>query len=201
MTNKYDEKLHKEGYKVIVGLDEAGRGPMAGPLVVAGVALPEGIVIEGLDDSKKLSAKKREVLSKEIKEKALAYKIIFIFEKEVDKINVLEASKKGMIEVLETINIAYDLSLSDAIKLPFENNIALIKGDQISYNIAAASILAKVARDEYMIELDKKYPEYNFKKHKGYVTKEHLELLNKYGPSKVHRKSFKPVTQAKKVAN
>ncbi|HNZ74070.1 MAG TPA: ribonuclease HII [Bacilli bacterium] len=201
MTNKYDEKLHKEGYKVIVGLDEAGRGPMAGPLVVAGVALPEGIVIEGLDDSKKLSAKKREVLSKEIKEKALAYKIIFISEKEVDKINVLEASKKGMIEVLETINIAYDLSLSDAIKLPFENNIALIKGDQISYNIAAASILAKVARDEYMIELDKKYPEYNFKKHKGYVTKEHLELLNKYGPSKVHRKSFKPVTQAKKVAN
>lgn len=198
MTNKYDEKLHKEGYKVIVGLDEAGRGPMAGPLVVAGVALPEGIVIEGLDDSKKLSAKKREVLSKEIKEKALAYKIIFITEKEVDKINVLEASKKGMIEVLETINIAYDLSLSDAIKLPFENNIALIKGDQISYNIAAASILAKVARDEYMIELDKKYPEYNFKKHKGYVTKEHLELLNKYGPSKVHRKSFKPVTQAKK---
>ncbi|HOH58619.1 MAG TPA: ribonuclease HII [Bacilli bacterium] len=201
MTNKYDEKLHKEGYKVIVGLDEAGRGPMAGPLVVAGVALPEGIVIEDLDDSKKLSAKKREVLSKEIKEKALAYKIIFISEKEVDKINVLEASKKGMIEVLETINIAYDLSLSDAIKLPFENNIALIKGDQISYNIAAASILAKVARDEYMIELDKKYPEYNFKKHKGYVTKEHLELLNKYGPSKVHRKSFKPVTQAKKVAN
>jgi len=198
MTNKYDEKLHKEGYKVIVGLDEAGRGPMAGPLVVAGVALPEGIVIEDLDDSKKLSAKKREVLSKEIKEKALAYKIIFISEKEVDKINVLEASKKGMIEVLETINIAYDLSLSDAIKLPFENNIALIKGDQISYNIAAASILAKVARDEYMIELDKKYPEYNFKKHKGYVTKEHLELLNKYGPSKVHRKSFKPVTQAKK---
>jgi ribonuclease HII len=198
MTNKYDEKLHKEGYKVIVGLDEAGRGPMAGPLVVAGVALPEGIVIEGLDDSKKLSAKKREALSKEIKEKALAYKIIFISEKEVDKINVLEASKKGMIEVLETINIAYDLSLSDAIKLPFENNIALIKGDQISYNIAAASILAKVARDEYMIELDKKYPEYNFKKHKGYVTKEHLELLNKYGPSKVHRKSFKPVTQAKK---
>ena len=163
MTNKYDEKLHKEGYKVIVGLDEAGRGPMAGPLVVAGVALPEGIVIEGLDDSKKLSAKKREVLSKEIKEKALAYKIIFISEKEVDKINVLEASKKGMIEVLETINIAYDLSLSDAIKLPFENNIALIKGDQISYNIAAASILAKVARDEYMIELDKKYPEYNFR--------------------------------------
>lgn len=201
MTNKYDEKLHKEGYKVIVGLDEAGRGPMAGPLVVAGVALPEGIVIEGLDDSKKLSAKKREVLSKEIKEKALAYKIIFISEKEVDKINVLEASKKGMIEVLETINIAYDLSLSDAIKLPFENNIALIKGDQISYNIAAASILAKVARDEYMIELDKKYPEYNFKKHKGYVTKEHLELLNKYGPSKVHRKSFKPVAQAKQVAN
>ena len=200
MTNKYDEKLHKEGYKVIVGLDEAGRGPMAGPLVVAGVALPEGIVIEGLDDSKKLSAKKREALSKEIKEKALAYKIIFISEKEVDKINVLEASKKGMIEVLETINIAYDLSLSDAIKLPFENNIALIKGDQISYNIAAASILAKVARDEYMIELDKKYPEYNFKKHKGYVTKEHLELLNKYGPSKVHRKSFKPVAQAKKVA-
>ncbi|MGI6210310.1 MAG: ribonuclease HII [Bacilli bacterium] len=198
MTNKYDEKLHKEGYKVIVGLDEAGRGPMAGPLVVAGVALPEGIVIEDLDDSKKLSAKKREALSKEIKEKALAYKIIFISEKEVDKINVLEASKKGMIEVLETINIAYDLSLSDAIKLPFENNIALIKGDQISYNIAAASILAKVARDEYMIELDKKYPEYNFKKHKGYVTKEHLELLNKYGPSKVHRKSFKPVTQAKK---
>ncbi|HOF43535.1 MAG TPA: ribonuclease HII [Bacilli bacterium] len=198
MTNKYDEKLHKEGYKVIVGLDEAGRGPMAGPLVVAGVALPEGIVIEGLDDSKKLSAKKREVLSKEIKEKALTYKIIFISEKEVDKINVLEASKKGMIEVLETINIAYDLSLSDAIKLPFENNIALIKGDQISYNIAAASILAKVARDEYMIELDKKYPEYNFKKHKGYVTKEHLELLNKYGPSKVHRKSFKPVAQAKK---
>ncbi len=201
MTNKYDEKLHKEGYKVIVGLDEAGRGPMAGPLVVAGVALPEGIVIEGLDDSKKLSAKKREALSKEIKEKALAYKIIFISEKEVDKINVLEASKKGMIEVLETINIAYDLSLSDAIKLPFENNIALIKGDQISYNIAAASILAKVARDEYMLELDKKYPEYNFKKHKGYVTKEHLELLNKYGPSKVHRKSFKPVAQAKKVAN
>lgn len=201
MTNKYDEKLHKEGYKVIVGLDEAGRGPMAGPLVVAGVALPEGIVIEGLDDSKKLSAKKREALSKEIKEKALAYKIIFISEKEVDKINVLEASKKGMIEVLETINIAYDLSLSDAIKLPFENNIALIKGDQISYNIAAGSILAKVARDEYMIELDKKYPEYNFKKHKGYVTKEHLELLNKYGPSKVHRKSFKPVAQAKKVAN
>ena len=103
-----------------------------------------------------------------------------------------------MIEVLETIEISYDLSLSDAVELPFENNIALIKGDQISYNIAAASILAKVARDDYMIKLDQKYPEYNFKKHKGYVTKEHLALLDKYGPSDVHRLSFKPVAKAKK---
>ena len=179
--------------KLIAGIDEAGRGPLAGPVVCACVIMPldEDKIIEGMNDSKKLSAKKRDVLYDKIIEKAISYKIVEVDHKTIDEINILQSTRKGMKEAVEGLNITPDIVLIDAVNidtcLPQES---IIKGDTLSYNIAAASILAKVYRDRLMEKLDKKYPEYGFKKHKGYGTKSHIEALKKYGKSEIHRDSF-----------
>ncbi len=191
----YENELAKLGYKYIAGCDEVGRGPMAGPLVTASVILPSDFRIEGLDDSKKLSPKKREELSKIIKEKAIDYSITYISVSDVDKLNVYEASKQGMIECVRKLKKC-DYVLTDAMPIDFEIPVkSLIKGDILSASIAAASIIAKVERDNYMAQMAKVYPNYGFEKHKGYVTKAHLEAIKKYGVSEIHRRSFAPVIE------
>lgn len=189
----YENKYLAEGKKIIAGIDEAGRGPLAGPVSVAIAIMPldKDNIIEGINDSKKLSEKKRDLLYDEIVKKAIAYHIELIDEKTIDTINILNATKLGMLTCLENIEPKPDITLIDAVKLDTEYPTeSIIKGDALSYSIACASILAKVTRDRYMLELDEKYPEYNFKKHKGYGTKEHIEALKKYGKSPVHRESF-----------
>lgn len=182
-----------EDCALICGVDEAGRGPLAGPVVCACVIMPmdENNIIEGINDSKKLSEKKREQLERVIKEKAICYSVVEIDEKTIDEINILNATKLGMKKALENMKETPDIVLIDAVKietsLPQEN---IIKGDALSYNIAAASILAKVHRDRLMLSYDEKYPQYSFAKHKGYGTKLHIENLKKYGKSPVHRESF-----------
>lgn len=191
---EYENKLKKEGYKYIAGTDEVGRGPMAGPLVVAAVILPDDFIIEGLNDSKKLTPKRKEELSKIIKEKAIDYEITYIDVDEVDKLNVYEASRQGMIRSIRNMHHKVDYVLTDAMPIDFEYPVtSIIKGDMKSASIAAASIIAKVDRDHFMEELDKEYPMYGFKNHKGYVTKKHLEAIDKYGVCKYHRRSFAPV--------
>lgn len=192
---KYEKKLLDEGYQYIAGCDEVGRGPLAGPVVCASVILDPNVLIEGLNDSKKLTEKKREVLDKQIRELALAYKIVYIYPKEIDKINIYQASKKGMIDAVNNLDIKPDYVLSDAMPLHELSmpHLSIIKGDANSATIAAASILAKVSRDHYMVELSKTYPNYGFEKHKGYPTKQHIEALKTYGVLDVHRKSYRPV--------
>lgn len=180
------------GYKFIAGVDEAGRGPLAGPVCVASVILPDGAYLEKINDSKKLTDKVKDKLYDEIKEIAVAYSIVLISHEEIDRLNILYATFKGMRDAVNELSVKPDFVLIDGNKisgmeLPHE---CVVKGDSKSISIAAASILAKVTRDRYMMELDEKYPEYNFKKHKGYPTKEHYEALKKYGASEVHRKSF-----------
>lgn len=186
----YERKF--EG-KVIAGIDEAGRGPLAGPVVCACVIMPleEGQMLEEINDSKKLTEKKRERLYDEIIARAKAYSIVEVDEKKIDEINILNATKLGMKKALDDLRIAPDIVLVDAVKIdtdiPQEN---IIKGDALSYNIASASILAKVHRDRLMVEMDKRYPQYGFAKHKGYGTKVHIEALKKYGKCEIHRESF-----------
>lgn len=191
---KYEKELKAQGYKYIAGTDEVGRGPMAGPLVVAAVILADDVVIEGLNDSKKLTPKKREALSKEIKEKAIEYQIQYIDVEEVDRLNVYEASRQGMIRCIRNLKHKVDYVLSDAMPIEFEYPcMDIIKGDMKSASIAAASIIAKVERDHYMENLANLFPMYGFEKHKGYVTKYHLEAIDKYGVCEHHRSSFAPV--------
>lgn len=178
---------------LIAGVDEAGRGPLAGPVVCACVIMPleDDMIIEGIDDSKKLSAKKREGLYEKIIQRAKAYSIVEIDEKTIDEINILQATKLGMKKALETLQIKPDIVLIDAVKIDSEiNQDNIIKGDALSYNIAAASILAKVYRDRLMIKLDERFAGYGFAQHKGYGTKLHVEALKKLGATAVHRKSF-----------
>lgn len=193
MMYQYENELYKKGYRHIAGTDEVGRGPLAGPLVCAAVILNRDVIIDGLNDSKKLSEKKREALFDEIKEKAHAYSIVYIDEATIDEINIYQASKKGMLKAIEKLPTKAEYVLSDAMPLGDIPHQSIIKGDSKSASIAAASILAKVERDRFMVELAKKYPEYGFEKHKGYPTKQHLEALNKYGVLDIHRKSYKPV--------
>lgn len=178
---------------LIAGIDEAGRGPLAGPVVCACVIMPleEDMIIEGIDDSKKLSAKKREGLYEKIIQRAKAYSIVEIDEKTIDEINILQATKLGMKKALENLKIKPDIVLIDAVKIDSEiKQDNIIKGDALSYNIAAASILAKVYRDRLMIKLDERFAGYGFAQHKGYGTKLHVEALKKLGATAVHRKSF-----------
>ena len=179
--------------KRIAGIDEAGRGPLAGPVVCACVIMPldEDKLIDGINDSKKLAEKKREELYDKIIERAIAYSIVEVDERTIDRINILNATKHGMKRALDGLKVKPDIVLIDAVKLdtnlPQDN---IIKGDAKSYNIASASILAKVYRDRLMKELSEKYPQYNFAKHKGYGTKEHIENLKKYGKCELHRETF-----------
>ncbi len=196
MTNtlKIEQELLEKGYKLIGGIDEAGRGPLAGPVVSACVIMPldEDNLIEGVDDSKKLSAKKRDKLFDEIKEKAIAYHVSVVSENVIDEINILEATKQSMRECVEKISIKPDALLIDAVNLSGigVDVFPIIHGDALSYSIASASILAKVTRDRIMEEYDKVYPEYGFAKHKGYGTKAHIEALKAHGSCKIHRKTF-----------
>ncbi len=187
-----ENSLYEKGYKFIGGADEVGRGPLAGPVVCAAVILPKDCDIEGIDDSKKLSPKKREELYDKIIDKALAYDIQFVFEDVIDEINILEATKLCMARAINSLKIKPDIMLIDALKL---NGIsceqkAVVHGDALCYCIGAASIIAKVARDRFMDEQDKIYPEYGFKYNKGYGTKAHMDKLKEIGPCKIHRHSF-----------
>ena len=193
---QYENEAYQKGYHYIIGLDEAGRGPMAGPLVVGGVIFPKGFYDERINDSKKLTEKKREALYDFIIEKALAYDIEVISVEEVDKLTVYEASRTGMRRIIERIGVKPDFALTDAMPLGDDaiDHLSIIKGDAKSASIAAASIIAKVTRDRLMLQYDEQYPEYGFAQHKGYGTAEHIAALRKYGPCSIHRKSFEPVT-------
>lgn len=190
---KYERDLYKKGFKLIAGTDEVGRGPLVGPVVAAAVILPENYELEGLNDSKKLSEKKRNEFYEIIIKDAISYGIGIVDAKEIDEINIYEASRKAMIKAIENMKVTPDYILSDAMPLPYENSLAIIHGDALSLSIAAASVLAKVTRDEMMYELDKIHPEYGFKDHKGYPTKKHLENIQKYGILDNYRLSYKPV--------
>lgn len=190
---EFEKAAVNSGFSCICGVDEAGRGPLAGPVCAAAVILPAGAVIEGLDDSKKLTEKKREGLYDIIKETAVAYSVAYGTLEEIETVNILEATYLAMNRAIEGLTVKPDFALIDGnrvprgIKIPCET---VVKGDSKSMSVAAASVLAKVTRDRLMLEYDKKYPEYNFKKHKGYGTKEHTELIKQYGPCEIHRLSF-----------
>ena len=194
---KIEDELLDKGYRNICGIDEAGRGSLAGPVCIAACILPPFLRIDGINDSKQLTEKKREELYKIIVKEAISYSVVFIHEKDIDTLNIYQATKKGMLESLEKIPVKPDYVLVDAMPLgnisyPHE---AIIHGDALSASIAAASILAKVSRDHYMEKMDIKYPNYGFKKHKGYGTKDHLEAIKRNGPCKIHRKTFSPINR------
>lgn len=186
------DRIMREEFGSFAGLDEAGRGPLAGDVYAAAVILPDGVIIDGINDSKKLSEKKRELLYDEIIEKAVAYCIATATVREIDEINILNASMLAMKRAFEGLRIKPNIAFVDGNKTPDlpVRTEAIVKGDATSASIAAASILAKVARDRYMKQLAEQYPQYMFEKHKGYGTKLHYEMLDKYGASDVHRKSF-----------
>ena len=188
-----DNEFFDMGMQYICGIDEAGRGPLAGPVVVAGVVLPKDSMIEGINDSKKKTEKKREKLYDLILEEAISYGIGIIYQDEIDEINILQATKKGLHEAVKSMKIKPDVILVDALTgidtlgIPYKS---IIKGDAKSYSIGAASIIAKVTRDRIMREWDKIYPEYGFEGHKGYGTAKHIEAIKEYGLTPIHRKTF-----------
>ena len=185
---EYDKSL---GVELLGGIDEAGRGPLCGPVVCACCVRPYDKMIDGINDSKKVSETKRELLFDEIKNRALAYSVSIVSPEEIDRINILNATKKGMEECINNISIKPDYILIDAVKLAVSvPTKSIIKGDATSYCIAAASILAKVTRDRIMRGYDRKYPEYGFARNKGYGTKQHIEAIKKYGLCEIHRRTF-----------
>lgn len=189
---EYERQAQVDGARFIAGIDEAGRGPLAGPVVVAGVIMPldNDKIIDGVNDSKKLSEKKRDILYDKIISTALDVQVAIVGWEEIDQINILNATKNGMLQCIKGFK-QVDKVLIDAVKLDVKvPTLSIIHGDALSYSIAAASIVAKVTRDRLMLEYDKKYPQYNFAKHKGYGTAEHIALLKKYGPCPIHRKTF-----------
>ena len=189
---KFEREEESKGHFLIAGVDEVGRGPLAGPVCVACVMMPLDDIIEGVDDSKKISEKKRNLIAEQIKEKAICYTVELVDEDTIDKINILEATKLAMKRAIENMQIKPDVVLVDAIsKLDVDVNIrGIIKGDALSYSIGCASILAKVTRDNLMCELAQEYPEYGFEKHKGYGTKAHIDAIKEHGPCVYHRLSF-----------
>lgn len=192
----YEKDYYNFDIEFIAGCDEAGRGPLAGPVVAAAAIMPKDFINDDINDSKQLTDKKRRKLFEIIKENAIAYAIVAIEADKIDEINIYEASRLAMEMALKRLNHRYDMVLTDCMPLLHETVKVepIVKGDAKSFNIACASILAKVARDDLMLELDKKYPQYGFKNHKGYGTKEHLEALDNYGPiDHIHRKTYAPV--------
>jgi len=200
-TRQYESQAHRQGWRRVAGCDEAGRGSLLGPLFAAAVILDPAKPIPGVDDSKKLTPAARLNLDAEIREKALAYQIVAISAAEIDKINVYEASRQAMLRALAALAPAPDFVLTDAMPLVSRGQLAeftiphraIIHGDARSVSIAAASILAKVARDAHLVELDRLYPHYQLARNKGYGTAEHLEALTRFGPCCEHRKTFQPV--------
>ena len=186
------ERKYESGFFLICGIDEAGRGPLAGPVCAGACILKKNEEILYLNDSKKLSEKRREALFLEIKEKAVSWSVAFVDEKRIDEINILNATYEAMKKAIEGLSVKPDMLLIDAVHIPDIDikQVSIVKGDAASVSIAAASILAKVSRDHFMKEMDEKYPEYGFSKHKGYGTKAHYEALKKYGPSPIHRMTF-----------
>lgn len=187
-----EQSLIDEGYTYVCGVDEAGRGPLCGPVVAAACILPIGLYIDGLNDSKKLSPKKRKLVFEEIKKHAIAYCIAQASVEEIDALNILEADMLAMNRAVEGLGVKADFAIIDGnvsrgFKIP---TITVIKGDATSPSIAAASILAKVTRDDMCEQMDKDYPQYGIAKHKGYGTKQHMDALRQYGPSPIHRKKF-----------
>ena len=188
-----EKELYDKGFEYICGIDEAGRGPLAGPVVVAGVIMPKDSMIEGVNDSKKVSEKKREKLYDVILEEAISYSVAVIGQDVIDEINILNATKQGVTKVVEELAVKPNLILVDALThintkgIPYDS---IIKGDAKCYNIAAASIIAKVTRDRIMREWDEIYPQYGFINHKGYGTAKHIEAIKEYGPCPIHRKTF-----------
>ncbi len=191
---KYEKELYKKGINLIAGVDEVGRGPLVGDVVAAAVILPKNYKLEGLTDSKKLSEKKRNLYYEIIKRDAIAIGIGKIDNKKIDEVNIYEASRLAMLEAIKKLKIKPEHILIDAMPLCLDvSSTSIIHGDALSLSIAAASVIAKVTRDNDMYDLDKKYPEYGFKDHKGYPTKKHLENIQKYGILKNYRFTYKPV--------
>lgn len=193
VLKKIENKWHEKGMKLVCGIDEAGRGPLAGPVVVAAVIMPDDSFIEGVNDSKKVSEKKRERLYEEITQSAIAWGVGIINQKEIDEINILNATKKGLTTALMELKEKPDIILVDALTgidtlgIPYES---IIKGDAKSYSIAAASIIAKVTRDRIMRQWNEIYPQYGFEKNKGYGTKQHIDAIKQLGICPLHRKTF-----------
>lgn len=191
--SKFEREYNEKGFELIGGIDEAGRGPLFGPVVAACVVLPKGCLIEGVNDSKKLSEKKREALFDEIKEKAVAWGVGIVDNNIIDEINILEATRKAMHEAVVNLQVKPDYIFIDAEKHVDTCNIPylpIIKGDALSINISCASIIAKVTRDRMIDELAKEFPEYGLEKHKGYGTKQHTDAIKQYGLTPFHRKTF-----------
>ncbi len=188
-----DEEIYNNGAKYICGIDEAGRGPLAGPVVVASVIMPRDSMIEGVNDSKKISEKKRERVYEQIIKEAISYSVGIIDESKIDEINILQATKEGLTESIKELKVVPDIILVDALRgintcnIPYKS---IIKGDATSYSIAAASIIAKVTRDRLMLKYNEIYPEYGFAKHKGYGTANHIAAIKEYGLCPIHRRSF-----------
>lgn len=188
---QYEKLCLEKGYKYVCGIDEVGRGPLAGPVVTCAVIMDLEKLVEGVDDSKKLSAKKREKLYDEIIANALSYSIQEISEKEIDEINILNATKKCMLNSVNTLSVRPDVLLIDAVKLETDiPQLNVIKGDALSYSIGCASILAKVYRDRLMAKYDEKYPDYKFAKNAGYGTREHIAAIKEKGACPIHRRTF-----------
>jgi ribonuclease HII len=195
----YDESLRKKGFLRIAGIDEAGRGPLAGPVVAAAVILKQGIKIERLRDSKKVPEKERETLFYQIKNSSIDIGVGIVGHEEIDRINILRATQHSMQLAVEDLSTPPDILIIDALSLPSIplRQLSFIKGESISASVAAASIIAKFTRDKIMLDYHQQYPEYNFKKHKGYSTQEHIDMLRLYGPCPIHRKSFYRVMSLK----
>ena len=188
-----EKELYEKGFKNICGIDEAGRGPLAGPVVVAGVIMPQDSMIEGVNDSKKVTEKRREKLYDLILDEAISYSVAIVGQDVIDEINILNATKQGVTQVVDELDIKPDLILVDALEHINTRGISyepIIKGDAKCYNIAAASIIAKVTRDRIMREWDEIYPQYGFINHKGYGTAKHIAAIKQYGLCPIHRKSF-----------
>lgn len=196
-TNRFEQEIRSQGYSRIAGLDEAGRGALCGPVVAAAVILNPSFIPVGIDDSKKLSPGKRETLFKEIYETAVGISVGQVDAEAIDQQDILKATRQAMAQAVAALNPAADFLLIDALLLqavPLPQK-PIIQGDAQSVSIAAASIVAKVTRDRLMLEFDRLYPQYGFRRHKGYGTAEHLHLLRQYGPSPIHRRTFRPIYQ------
>jgi len=195
---KFERELNEKNISLIAGVDEVGRGPLIGPVVAAAVILPKNFVLDGLTDSKKLSEKKRETFYRKIIDEAISIGIGVIYEKEIDEVNIYEATKRAMYMAINNLSIKPEHVLIDAMPLNLDvSSTSIIKGDLLSISISAASVIAKVTRDHMMYEMDKEYPMYDLKNNKGYGTKKHIEAIKKYGITKYHRISYKPVSDYK----